>query len=92
VKVGQQLLLRSQTGWSEVEVIRAEQDGKETILGLRRTEDLPDPRNRVRNSALLFALRTSGRGTKIGPAMAIGMVAVLGFWAYMLLAAYRFSQ
>ncbi len=88
LKTGHKLLLRTHRGWSEVEVVRIAQQDEDTILGLKTLRDLPDPRDRVRNSIALFT-SSSAPGTRVGPILLMGILGVLGFWAYLLLAAYQ---
>lgn len=92
-KVGQKFQLRTYRGWSEVEVTRAERDGKDSKLGLKVLRELPDPRDRTRTSLSLFSNKVSGGyATQVVPLMTIAITAVLGFWVYMAFTAYRFSQ
>ena len=87
-RVGKKLLIRTNQCWSEVEVIRREKAGKETILGLKQLRELPDPRqvkaiNASSLSVLSFGSRATA-GTKAGAALWVAAGTILVFWAYVL--------
>ena len=93
LKAGAQVQLRTNRGWSDVEVVRCANDGSEFELGLRLIRDLPDPRDKVRHKLALFSPSgPMGYGAKAGPLLTISAVSIVAFWLYMAYTAYRFHH
>ena len=89
-QLGQRLLLRTNRGWSEVEIVRREQEGKRVTLGLQQVEDLPDPREMDEMFANRVVWRpwartaSSGGTSALTYVLMVGMGSVILFWVAML--------
>jgi hypothetical protein len=93
LKVGVQVQLRTNRGWSDVEVVRCANEGSQSELGLRLIRDLPDPRDKGRNKVTLFTPSgPRGYGAKAGPLLTVSAVSIVAFWLYMAYSAYRFHH
>lgn len=85
VKFGQVLKLRTRVGWSVVEVIHIARLGSRSRIGLRRLDDLPDPRLTAALHRNSFPGARAGRKLQstegfLSQALGIGLVVIVGFW------------
>jgi hypothetical protein len=93
-KVGQRLQLRTNRGWSEVEVARRDVEGTEVRLGLQHIEDQADPReirSVTSNSIAWWLPSTSNPGanaTLLGMLLLVGLCFILTFWGLVLARAW----
>lgn len=84
VKMGQVVRLRTSNGWSIVEVIHVSQEGKRSRIGLRRLDDLPDPRLMAAAHRNSFGghrrYGSEASGGLLSRVLGLGLVAMAAFW------------
>jgi hypothetical protein len=84
IGLGQVVTVRTNMGWSEAEVVHIEQEATLTRIGLRRLQELPDPRCEAAlhaNSLQFKAGRSlQSSGGALSRMFGWGLVLIAAFW------------
>ena len=79
--LGRRVQLRTPSGWSETVVVRRHTENGETVLGLVRLGDLPDPRQgRTSRSTPKCQAEVGGKSSMLSSLLGIFIAFALIFW------------